>query len=271
MIQSLSFWSATTLYALATACLFVWVAFAKPRAFSLGHVALALGLVPHAVSLGMRWLEVSHGPYSTRYEVLSANALVLAALYLGTALKIERMRPLGVFVAPAVFLMMGLAVSSYDLRYEVPIIFKSWWLYLHIGFAKGFGACTVVAAAAAIGYLLRRYRKAPPGWLPAERALDLWAHQFLIVAFLFLGVMIIAGSLWANQSWGRYWGWDPIETSSLVTWLAYGIILHFRVLHRWNGTRMAWLTLLALAFALVTLYVVAIMVPTIHNRYLVAP
>ncbi|HEY7725259.1 MAG TPA: cytochrome c biogenesis protein CcsA, partial [Anaeromyxobacteraceae bacterium] len=78
-----------------------------------------------------------------------------------------------------------------------------------------------------------------------------------------------AGSLWAHQSWGRYWGWDPIETSALVTWIGFGVILHFRVLHRWSGVRMAWLTFAGLAMAMVTLYVVAVVVPTIHNSYMV--
>jgi ABC-type transport system involved in cytochrome c biogenesis permease subunit len=81
--------------------------------------------------------------------------------------------------------------------------------------------------------------------------------------------MIAAGALWAHQSWGRYWGWDPMETSALVTWIVFAIVLHFRVLHRWSGRRMAWLTVVALGFALVTTFVVAIVVPTIHNSYMV--
>ena len=270
-MESIIFWTATTLYALATASFVVFIGFRKPRASWLAHLFFAIALAPHAGSLIMRWQAVGHGPYSTRYEVLSANALVLAVLYLGSALRLPRIRALGVLIAPTVFIMMGLSVDSFELRYEVPIIFKSWWLFLHIGFAKAFGACTMIAAAAAVGYLLRAYRKKVPQWLPSQEVLDLYAHQFLLVAFLFLGIMIIAGSLWANQSWGRYWGWDPIETSSLVTWLAFGIILHFRVLHHWSGGRMAWLTLVALAFGLQTVYVVALIVPTIHNRYLVAP
>ncbi len=106
-------------------------------------------------------------------------------------------------------------------------------------------------------------------WLPPAEDLDLYGHQFLLVAFLFLGVMIAAGSLWAHQSWGRYWGWDPIETSALVTWIAFGVILHFRVLHRWTGRRMAYLTFVGAAFMVVTMFAAAILVPTIHNSYLV--
>jgi ABC-type transport system involved in cytochrome c biogenesis permease subunit len=105
--------------------------------------------------------------------------------------------------------------------------------------------------------------------LPAAERLDLYAHQFLLMAFLFLGVMIVAGSLWAHQSWGRYWAWDPIETSALGTWIAYGVILHFRVLHGWSGRRMAWMTFVAFGLMVMTLYVVVLVVPTIHNFYMV--
>jgi ABC-type transport system involved in cytochrome c biogenesis permease subunit len=170
-------------------------------------------------------------------------------------------------VAPAAFLLMGWAVSSFDLKQEVPIIFRSWWLVLHIGFGKLFFATILLAAFCAAAYLAKAGRPGSLPRLPSPERLDLYEHQLTLVSFLFLGVMIVAGSLWARQSWGRYWGWDPMETSSLVTWLALGIILHFRVLHRWTERRMAYLTFVGLAFAVTTLYVVAMVVPTIHNSY----
>jgi ABC-type transport system involved in cytochrome c biogenesis permease subunit len=212
---------------------------------------------------------VGHGPYNTRYEVLSAQAFLLVAAWAVAAAWSRHLRAMGALVMPVAFLLMGFGVSTFANRHEVPVIFKSWWLILHIGFAKLFGATVVLAALCAIAFLWKRRRPGSLAQLPDLPRLDLYAHQFLLSAFLFLGVMIAAGALWANQSWGRYWGWDPIETTSLVTWVAYGVILHFRVLHRWEGPRMARLTLVALVLAIVTLYVVAVMVPTIHNSYMV--
>lgn len=269
MAQSLAFWAAVTLYALGTLGFFVWLSFRKEAAARWAAVASAAGLVPHALALGLRWQEVGHGPFSTRYEVLSANAFVLVALFLLSALVAPPLRALGAFVMPAVFLMLGFAVDTFGLRNEVPVIFKSYWLYLHIGFAKAFGAATLLAAASAAAYLAKSRDATRFERLPAAERLDLYTHQFLLVAFLFLGVMIVAGSLWAHQSWGRYWAWDPIETSALATWIAYGVILHFRILHGWGGRRMAWLTFVAFGLMLVTLYVVVLVVPTIHNFYMV--
>ncbi len=270
-MQSTLFWAAVTAYAVATALGIAGFAFSRERWLAAGRWVGLGGLLPHAGAIALRWVEVGHGPYNTRYEVLSAQAFLLVAAFGVIALVSRHLRSLGAFVMLAAFVLMGFGVSTFDTKREVPIIFKSWWLVLHIGFAKLFGAAVVLAAICAGAYLWKRRRPGSLPRLPDPPRLDLYAHQFLLSAFLFLGVMIAAGALWANQSWGRYWGWDPMETTSLVTWIAFGVILHFRVLHRWEGARMAWLTLLAFACALVTLYVVAVMVPTIHNSYMVGP
>lgn len=268
-MESVMFWAAATLYAAASVLFFIAAAFRKERAAAAGLALSALGLAPHAASLGLRWAEVGHGPYSSRYEVLSSNALLLVAAFVAASLAAERLRGLGLFVLPAAFLGLGWAVSYFGVKAEVPIIFKSYWLYLHIAFAKLFGACVLLSAACAAAYLVRRRAPERLARFPEPERLDLYGHQFLLVSFLCLGVMIVAGSLWAHQSWGRYWAWDPIETSSLVTWLVFGVVLHFRTLHKWSGVRMAWLTFVALAFAVATVYLVALLVPSIHNSYMV--
>jgi ABC-type transport system involved in cytochrome c biogenesis permease subunit len=268
-MQSVLFWAATTAYALAAALYLAGFAFGRAPLTTAGRWLSVVGLLPHGAAIGLRWAEVGHGPYNTRYEVLTADVFLLVLIFGVASFLARGLRPLGAFVMPLAFLGMGFEVSTFGLRSEVPIIFKSWWLWLHIGFAKAFAACTAIGAGAAAGFLVKARRPEAMPWLPAAEELDLYAHQFLLVAFLFLGVMIGAGSLWAHQSWGRYWGWDPIETSSLVTWIAFGIILHFRVLHGWSGRRMAILTFVATGFMIVTVFIVAIVVPTIHNSYMV--
>jgi ABC-type transport system involved in cytochrome c biogenesis permease subunit len=268
-MQSFLFWTAVTLLALATVAFFSAFAFRSARLEAAGAWLLGLSLAPHGATLALRWAEVGHGPYQTRYEVIAADTFLLVLAWLVVALLARGLRGLGAFVAPAAFLLMGWAVTSFDLRQEVPIIFRSWWLVLHIGFGKLFFATILLAAFCAAAYLAKVGRPGSLPRLPSPERLDLYEHQLTLVSFLFLGVMIVAGSLWARQSWGRYWGWDPMETSSLVTWLALGIILHFRVLHRWTERRMAYLTFVGLAFAVTTLYVVAMVVPTIHNSYMV--
>lgn len=268
-MQSVLFWFATTLYAVSTLLFFVWIGFRKEGASTWAVRAAASGLVPHAMTLALRWKEVGHGPFSTRYEVISSNAMLLVGIFLLAMVWAKSLKSLGIFIMPIAFLGMGWSVSTFGVKADVPIIFKSYWLYLHIGFAKAFGVTALLAAACAAAFLVRSRNPKRLSKLPSRLRLDLYSHQFLLVSFLCLGVMIVAGSLWAHQSWGRYWAWDPIETSSLVTWLVFGVVLHFRVIHRWSARRMAWLTFVALAFALATVYVVVLVVPSIHNAYMV--
>jgi len=269
--QSIVFWCAATFYALSTMGLLVGFAFRKDLPARIGTWLAAAGLIPHAAAIYLRWQEVGHGPYSSRYEVLSANAFLLVCGLLLTIVIVRKMESLGALVMPAVFLMMGFAMTAFDLKYEVPIIFKSYWLFLHILFAKAFGVAVVLAAATAGAYLIRASNEKRLTRLPSQERLDLYGHQYLLIAFLFLGVMIAAGAIWAHESWGRYWAWDPIETSSLVTWIAMGVILHFRVLHRWSGKRMAYLSFVALALSISTVYIVTLVAPTIHDFYMVGP
>lgn len=268
-MQSVTFWITVSAYAVATVFFFLGFGFDKEKFNTWGRWLSIGALVPHVTALGLRWVEVGHGPYNTRYEVLSADVFLLVLVYGVAGFFAKGLRSLGLFIMPVAFLGMGFGVATFDLKGEVPIIFRSTWLWLHVGFAKLFAVCSFIATGAAGGYLVKKRDAGKLRWMPGVETLELYSHQFLLVAFLFLGVMIAAGSLWANQSWGRYWNWDPIETSALVTWLAFGVILHFRVLHRWNGVRMAWLTFVAALFMIVTIFVVATAVPTIHNSYMV--
>lgn len=65
--------------------------------------------------------------------------------------------------------------------------------------------------------------------------------------------MIVSGAIWANQAWGRYWGWDPVETWSLIAWAIYAIYLHLTLTLGWRGKRAAWIAVIALPVILFSL------------------
>ena len=103
--------------------------------------------------------------------------------------------------------------------------------------------------------------------LPEQDRLDLYAYRFTGFGFVFWGIAMLAGSIWAYNSWGRYWGWDPVETWSLVTWLMLGIYLHLRRFFRWSGPRAAWLLVACFAMSLFALFVASHMGSSIHAEY----
>jgi cytochrome c-type biogenesis protein CcsB len=104
--------------------------------------------------------------------------------------------------------------------------------------------------------------------LPRQEILDDLSFRFVGFGFIVLGMMIAAGAIWANEAWGRYWGWDPIETWSLVSWLVYAAYLHTRLTLGWKGRRSAWFGALALPIVLFALIGVPIVYNSIHGAYL---
>jgi ABC-type transport system involved in cytochrome c biogenesis permease subunit len=142
--------------------------------------------------------------------------------------------------------------------------YRSSWLAVHVLFAWiAFGSYVVAAAIA--GYQLWIGR----GGRSSDRlpALDEGSARLVAVGFLGHTVMIASGAIWAHGLWGRYWAWDPIETWSLVSWLTYAMVLHFRFTLGWTGRRAAWLGVAAAASIVVTFFGIGA-VSNVHTQLL---
>jgi len=129
----------------------------------------------------------------------------------------------------------------------------------------GLGACFVVYATAFV------YRRLDPevrdrmlAHLPEPAVLDRLTHQLILFGFLFLSIGIITGAVWANSAWGRYWGWDPKETWSLITWFIYAALLHARMMRGWHGRRIAYLSIVGFMAVLFTYFGVNLL-PGLHS------
>ena len=99
---------------------------------------------------------------------------------------------------------------------------------------------------------------------PAANALDELNHQLIVFGFLFLSVGIISGAVWANSAWGRYWGWDPKETWSLITWFVYATLLHAKMMRGWQGRPIAFLSIVGFAAVIFTYFGVNLL-PGLHS------
>ena len=99
---------------------------------------------------------------------------------------------------------------------------------------------------------------------PEPRVLDELGYQLILLGFLFLTIGIITGAVWANSAWGRYWGWDPKETWSLVTWFVYATLLHARLTRGWHGIRIAYLSMFGFAAVIFTYFGVNLL-PGLHS------
>jgi cytochrome c-type biogenesis protein CcsB len=103
------------------------------------------------------------------------------------------------------------------------------------------------------------------GFLPAAEVLDRIAYRTIAFAFPIWTFAVIAGAIWAEQAWGRYWGWDPKETWSFITWVVFAGYLHARATSGWKGRRAAVIALVGFASLLVTYYAVNLWIVGLHS------
>jgi cytochrome c-type biogenesis protein CcsB len=264
------FWVAVAFYAVASALLpFVFI-FKKETLYRPALRIAFLGFVLHGTGILLRWVAVGRGPYLGQYEVISSNSWMALAFFFLVVRQSPRLRVAGVFMLPMSLLTLGIAVLQSPAIKELPATFETYWLVLHILFTKLAYGSFVTAAAIGVLYLVKEngleFKRLSN--LPSLRELDMLVYRFTALGFVLLTVMITAGSIWANQAWGRYWAWDPIETWALICWLLYGLFLHLRITYRWQGRKSAWFCVLALPVLIFTLFGLPFVYKSVHNYYL---
>lgn len=262
-------WMGVGLYIVAFALFAHAVLFAHPERTRWGLWAAAAGLIPHGAAIVLRWIASGHGPYMLKYEVLSSNAWIAIAALLLVLWRRRSWSAVALVVLPVSLLMVAVGLFSNPQIRELPPTLRSIWLVFHISFAKLSAAAFLLSLAAAVLVLLKR-RATPAPWLervPAVEALDAFAVRCVGFGFIFWTVTIAAGAIWANQSWGRYWGWDVIETWSLITWLVYGTFLHARRFFRLKPAATAWALVFCFAVFVLTLLILPFLLPSLHSAY----
>jgi cytochrome c-type biogenesis protein CcsB len=234
-----------------------------------------LGLIGNTAGIVMRWMEsyqmgIGHAPLSNLYESLVFFAWTITLLYL----VIERRhgnRVIGAFVMPLASLAIAYASLSPNISDRIqPLLpaLKSNWLIAHVIACFIGYAAFAIAFGLSIMYLIRQNESSGKNAMierfPKPQVLDDLIHQMIMFGFLFLSVGIITGAVWANSAWGRYWGWDPKETWSLITWFIYATLLHAKMMRGWHGRRIAYLSVLGFAAVLFTYFGVNLL-PGLHS------
>ncbi|HEX9049224.1 MAG TPA: cytochrome c biogenesis protein CcsA [Anaeromyxobacter sp.] len=267
--EALLHWISVGLYVAATAAFANAVLFVQPRRTRWGVLAAGLGLLPHGAAIVLRWISSGHGPYMLRYEVLSSNAFIAVVALLLFLWRRPGWAALALVVLPAAVLMIGTGLFSNPEIRQLPPTLRSTWLVFHISFAKLAAASFLLSTASAV-FLLMKERKHRAPWLarlPSAEALDAYVVRFVGFGFLFWTMAVAAGAIWAHQSWGRYWGWDPIETWSLISLLVYGTFLHLRTFFHLKAAAIAWLSIACFAIFTLTAMLLPFLMPSLHSAY----
>ncbi|MFI0405461.1 c-type cytochrome biogenesis protein CcsB [Actinomadura sp. 3N508] len=235
-----------------------------------------LGVGAHLGVLVSRGLSASRWPWGNMYEFLTAISFAAVAAFMVVTVRYKA-RFLGVPVMFAAVIALGVAnIWLYDSVGPVTPALNSYWIAIHVSAAIIATGAFTVAGAATILYFLKSREEARAGdrpkgrggalaHVPSAESLDRLAMRVTMFAFPIWTAAIIMGAIWADQAWGRYWGWDPKEIWSFVTWIIYAAYLHARATAGWKGRKAAFLSLIAFAALLFNFFGVNYMFSGLHS------
>ncbi len=248
-----------------------------------GRFAVALtvlGALIHTASLAIRGIAVDRVPWGNMYEFSALVGLIAVLAFLGALARAPQIRYLGVFVMLPVILVMFLAGTVLYAKAEplVPAL-QSYWLAIHVSAAASAEGILMTSAVITMLFLIRqRYdvQSKEPGRrikfpvslgarLPAPATLDKVAYRTVAFAFPIYTFGVIAGAIWAEAAWGRYWGWDPKETWAFIAWVVYAAYLHARATAGWKGRAAAWINLAGFGAMTFNFFVVNIVISGLHS------
>ncbi len=263
MDSSTVFSITTFVYGFACILYVVFWIFKSSVSGKIATSALISGSLLNIAGIGMRWSEsyklgFGHAPLSNLFESLTFFSLTIALLYLFIEFKYKK-KVLGVFASPMVFL--SIAYASLGVNSKIaPLMpaLKSNWLIAHV-FTCFLGyAAFAIACGISMMYLIKisdtLNKISIVKQLPDIKILDDLTYKMIVFGFFFLTLGIITGAVWANSAWGRYWGWDPKETWSLITWFIYATLLHARLMKGWAGKQIAYLSIFGFTAVLFTYF-----------------
>jgi cytochrome c-type biogenesis protein CcsB len=207
---------------------------AKAKAGYAGSGLMFLGMAMMTAAILLRWRDAGRPPFSNMYESLILFAWSIAFIYLILEL-IYKIRIAGV-IAVLLTVASIAAASFFNPTIEplMPALQSNWLAYHVLTCFVGYAAFAVSAAASVLYLILTIRGKRAEGEAGEGasgeiiKAMQSFNYEAVRFGFLFLGVGIITGAVWANEAWGTYWSWDPKETWSLITWIIYAILIHFK-------------------------------------------
>jgi cytochrome c-type biogenesis protein CcsB len=246
-----------------------------PLSLRVGLSLAVLGFALHVVSTVLRGIAAARVPWANMYEFSMTGTLLIMGVFL-LVLLARDVRFLGTFITGLVLILLG--ISTVGFRVDVvplPPALQSYWLVIHVFvailgtafFALGFALSIVqqlqfrreAAAETAKAVKLRFLAT-----LPDSVTLENLAYRLNIVGFIFWTFTLMAGAIWAERAWGRYWGWDTKEVWTFIIWVLYAGYIHARATRGWRGTRSAWLSIIGFSAVMFNFGVVNVFFKGLH-------
>jgi cytochrome c-type biogenesis protein CcsB len=231
----------------------------------MGVSLVGLGVLLHLGSIVCRGLSAGRWPLGNMYEYVAAITLAAVVTWLVMLRRLPAVRDAATFVLlPVVVLMTIGGTALYTTVAPVMPALKSYWLPVHVTAIMISSGLLLVSGSASLLFLLKRI-PAIAGRLPEADVLDRLAYRIMIVAFPLYTFAVVAGAVWAESAWGRFWGWDPKETVAFVAWVIYAAYLHARATAGWRTGRAAWVNVAGLATMIFNLFFINLVVAGLHS------
>ncbi|MBS1908152.1 MAG: c-type cytochrome biogenesis protein CcsB [Actinobacteria bacterium] len=250
-----------------------------PKRFVMARIGTSLtvlGFLFHLAGEVLRGIAAGRVPWSNMYEFSMTGTLLIIAVYIAVNIWFD-LKYLGTFIVGLVVVLLGGAATGFYVE-VVPLAdpLKSVWLVIHVFVASLGTAFFALAFALSVFQLMQARREAKVlaeapktgprflATLPSSERLEGLAYRFATVGFIFWTFTLIAGSIWANDAWGRYWGFDTKETWTFIIWVLYAGYIHARATRGWRGSRSAWLSIVGFAAVLFNFTIVNLFFKGLH-------
>lgn len=258
------------------------------KALGIGRASMFVGLALHLVGVVTRGIDAGHAPWSSMYEFTITGSFVAIAVFL----VVQRTRDVA-YIAPGVAGFAAFAVVSalrvfYRDTVGLQPALDSYWLVIHVPIAIIASGVFAVSGVASVLQVWRddrerdlKARRRGFGWLnvphrivknwrwleavPAPSVLESLTFRLNAIGFVLWTFTVMSGAMWAEEAWGRFWGWDPKEVWSFVIWILYAAYLHARTTQGWAGRRAAWLAIWGLIAIILNFTVVNLYVQGLHS------
>jgi cytochrome c-type biogenesis protein CcsB len=233
---------------------------------------LVVGWVVHLAATILRGIAGNRVPWANMFEFGLTATLLIVAVYVGSLF----WRDLGYLAAYVTgFNVLALGIVTVNFYVDVvplPPALQSVWLVLHVFVASLATAFFGLAAGLSVFQLVRARFDARASatprlltTLPTASTLESLAFRLNVIGFVFWTFTLVAGAIWAERAWGRYWGWDVKEVWTFIIWVIFAGYIHARATRGWRGSRSAWLGLIGFGAVLFNYSVVNIAFTGLHS------
>jgi len=237
----------------------------------IGMSMMTLGLLVHIASVVLRGLAAGRVPWANMFEFGLTGTVLIVGVFLLVNLVVD-LRYLGAYVMGLNLVLLGVAVVNFYVAVSplVPAL-QSYWLVIHVFVACLGTAFFAIAGGLSAAQIVQARRETSKNagiklfdTLPGSERLEDLAYRIALVGFVLWTFTLIAGAIWAEKAWGRYWGWDTKEVWTFIIWVIYAGYIHARATRGWRGARSSWLSIVGFAAVMFNFSVVNLFFKGLH-------